>query len=245
MKHLLSFVAGACLLVGTAQAQATFHLGPYLGGNVSTAHFADKTTTSARWGFDAGVLGAFQLGHVAVQPAVLFAQRGFTSKPTFYDSGFGGLTQTSVRLHYLTIPLQVAYTQHTDGQGFQVSAGPYVSFLVGGKSVADYQYNGTGLIRQESTVAAADVHTTNISFSSLLEPDYTFYSRRLDVGAQAGIGYRLGGALLQVSYSMGLRNVATTERYTVGNTSPTYDTDNSAYRNRAFQLSLSYLVGKS
>jgi hypothetical protein len=245
MKQLLSFVAGALLLAGTAQAQATFSIGPYLGGNVSTAHFADETPSSAHWGFDAGVLGALQFGHVAVQPAVLFAQRGFTSKPVFYDSGFGGLTQTSVRLHYLTIPLQVAYTQHADGQGFQVSAGPYVSFLIGGKSVADYQYPGAGFIQQEGPVAAADVYTQNIGFASLREPDYTFYSRRLDVGAQVGLGYRLGGALLQVSYSRGLRNVATTERYTIGNTSPTYDTDNPAYRNRAFQLSLSYLVGKS
>jgi hypothetical protein len=245
MKQPLSFVAGALLLAGTAQAQATFHFGPYLGGNVSTAHFADKTPSLAHRGFDAGILGAFQFGHVAVQPAVLFAQRGFTSKPIFYDTGFGGLTQTSVRLHYLTIPLQVAYTQHTDGQGFQVSAGPYVSFLVGGKSVADYQYTGSGLLQQESTVAAADVHTRNISSSSSQEPDYTFYSRRLDVGAQVGLGYRLGGALLQVSYSRGLRNVATTERYTVGSTSPTYNMNNPAYCNRAFQASLSYLFGKS
>lgn len=245
MKQLPFFVAGAFLLAETAQAQATFHLGPYLGGNVSTVHFTDETTSSARRGFDVGVLGAFQYGHLAVQPAVLFAQRGFTSKPTFFDSGFGGLTQTSVRLHYLTIPLQVAYTQHTDGQGFQISAGPYVSFLVGGKSVADYQYPSAGFIQQVSTVAAADVHTKYISSSSLQEPDYTFYSRRLDMGAQVGVGYRLGGALLQVSYSRGLRNVATTERYIVGNTSPTYDTNNPAYRNRAFQVSLSYLVGKS
>ncbi len=245
MKQLLSLVAGAFLLVETAQAQATFHLGPYLGGNVSTVHFADETTSSARRGFDAGVLGALQFGHIAVQPAVLFAQRGFTSKPVFYDSGFGGRTQTSVRLHYLTIPLQVAYTQHADGQGFQVSAGPYVSSLIGGKCVADYQYPGAGFIQQAGPVAAADVYTQNIGFASLREPDYTFYSRRLDVGAQVGLGYRLGGALLQVSYSRGLRNVATTERYTIGNTSPTYDTDNPAYRNRAFQLSLSYLVGKS
>jgi hypothetical protein len=138
----------------------------------------------------------------------------------------------------------VAYTQHTDGQGFQVSAGPYVSFLVGGKSVTDYQYNGAGLSQQESAVVAADVHTTNISPSSQV-PDYTFYSRRLDVGAQVGLGYRLGGALLQVSYSRGVRNVATTERYTVGNNSPTYEMDNPAYRSRAFQLSISCLLGKS
>jgi hypothetical protein len=243
MKQLLSLVASGLLLAGTAQAQAAFHLGPYLGGNVSTAHFADNTTSLAHRGFEAGILGAFQFGHLAVQPAVLFAQRGFTSKASFYDTGFGGLTQTSVRLHYLTIPLQVAYTQHTDGQGFQVSAGPYVSFLLGGKSVADYQYLNYGFIQQESIVAAADVHTTDNSSSSLQKPDYTFYSRRLDVGAQAGLGYRLGGALLQVSYSLGLRNVATVERYTVRGGWPTYDVGNPAYRNRAFQASLTYLFG--
>ncbi len=243
MKYFPAFVAGSLLLAGTAHAQATFSIGPCLGGNVSTAHFADETTTSTRLGFEAGIRGVLQLGHVAVQPAVLFAQRGFTSKPSFYDVGFGGLTQTSVRLHYLAIPLQVAYTQHTDGQGFQVSAGPYVSFLVGGKSVADYQYSGYGSLQQESTVAAADVHTTNIDPSSLQRPDYTYYARRLDLGAQAGLGYRLGGALLQVSYSLGLRNVATAERYTVGGVQLTYDTGNPAYRNRAFQASLTYLFG--
>ena len=243
MKKLFYCLAGGLLLAGSAQAQARFSIGPSLGGNVSTAHFSDETPTSARAGFEAGVRGAFQFGHLAVQPAVLFAQRGFTSKPTFYDVGFGGLTQTSVRLSYLTIPLQVAYTQHTDGQGFQVAAGPYVSFLVGGKSVADYEFPRAGSFQQEGSVVAADVHTTDISPYSLKEPDYTFYSRHLDVGAQAGLGYRLGGALLQVSYSLGLRNVATTERYTVGGLPQTYDTDNPAYRNRAFQASLTYLFG--
>jgi hypothetical protein len=243
MKQFIAIVAGA-FLAGAAQAQATFHLGPYLGGNVSTVHFANETPSAARRGFDAGLLGALQLGHVAVQPAVLFAQRGFISKPTFYDSGFGGRTQTNVRLHYLTIPVQVAYTQHADGQGFQVAAGPYVSFLVGGKSVTDYEFPGTGSMQQENAVAAADVHTQTIGVYTQV-PDYTFYSRRLDVGAQAGLGYRLGGALLQVSYSMGLRNVATTERYTLVNASTTYESDSPAYRNRAFQLSLSYLVAKS
>ena len=244
MKPTLLLLSGSLLLAGAAQAQATFSVGPRFGGNVSTVHFSDGgDKTSSRMGFEAGLMGALQVGHVAVQPAVLFAQRGFTSTPTFYDSGFGGLTQTSVRLNYLTIPLQVAYTQHTTGQGFQVSAGPYVSFLVGGNSVADYQFPFAGSQQQQSTVAAADVHTVDISSSSYMESDYTFYSRRFDMGAQAGLGYRLGGALLQVSYSLGLRNVATTERYTVGGTFPTYDTGNPAYRNRAFQASLTYLFG--
>jgi hypothetical protein len=189
------------------------------------------------------VLGSLQFGHVAVQPAVLFAQRGYTLTPTFFDSGFGGLTQTSVRLNYLSIPLQVAYVQHTNGQGFQLAAGPYVSFLVGGNSRSDYQFPFAGAQQQRNKVAAADVHTVDISPFSLQEPSYTVYSRRLDLGAQVGLGYRLGGALLQLSYSLGLRNVATTERYTIGGALPAYETNNPAYRNRSFQASLSYLFG--
>ena len=240
---LLPLLAGSLLLTATAHAQASFSFGPRLGGNVSAAHFSsggDKI--ASRLGFEAGVMGSLQFGHVAVQPAVLFAQRGYTRTPTFYDSGFGGLTRASVRLNYLTIPLQVAYVQRTNGQGFQLSAGPYVSFLVGGNSLSDYQFPFAGAQQQRQAVAAAAVHTTDIRPYSQ-EPNYTVYSRRLDLGAQVGLGYRLSGALLQVSYSHGLRNVATTELYTINGMAPAYDTNNPAYRNRSLQIALSYLVG--
>jgi len=243
MKRAFLFLGGGLLLAGAAQAQATFSVGPRIGGNVSTAHFAEGTDKIAsRWGFEAGVAGALRVGHVAVQPAVLFAQRGYTRTPAFYDSGFGGLTQTSVRLNYVTIPLQLAYTQHRDGQGLQVAAGPYVSFLVGGNTVDDYLFPFAGARQQQNTVAAADVHTVDISSSSFKEPDYTFYSRRLDVGAQAGLGYRLGGALLQVSYSQGLRRVNAAEQYAIDGGEP-YDVASPNYRTRSVQASLSYLLG--
>lgn len=243
METRTLLLAGSLLLTATAHAQTTFSVGPRLGGNVSTAHFSggdDKITS--RLGFEAGVLGSLQFGHVAVQPAVLFAQRGYARTPAFYDSGFGGLTQVNVRLNYLSIPLQVAYIQHTNGQGFQLAAGPYVSFLVGGNSLSDYQFPFAGAQQQRNKIAAADVHTIDSS-SSLQEPNYTDYSRRLDLGAQVGLGYRLGGALLQLSYSLGLRNVATTERYTIGGAPPVYELGNPAYRTRSFQASLSYLFG--
>ena len=240
----LLLLASGLLLVATAHAQTTFSVGPRLGGNVSKVRFSDgNDNITSRPGFEAGVLGSLQFGHVAVQPAVLFVQRGYTRTPAFYDSGFGGLTQTSVRLNYLTLPLQVAYVQHTNGQGFQLAAGPYVSFLVGGNSFSDYRFPFADAQQVHSKVVAAEAHTTDISPYSLQEPNYTVYSRRLDLGAQVGLGYRLGGALVQLSYSLGLRNVATTERYTIGGRLPAYDTENPAYRNRSFQVAFSYLVG--
>ena len=63
------------------------------------------------------------------------------------------------------------------------------------------------------------------------------YSRRLDTGLQAGLGYRLGAFQLQASYSLGLRNLATQYRFGA------YTYNEAAYRNRAWQVSLSYLVG--
>lgn len=240
----LLLLASGLLSMATAHAQTTFSIGPRLGGNVSTVRFADDNDKiTARAGFEAGVLGSLQFGHLAVQPAVVFAQRGYTRTLSFYDAGFGGLTQTSVRLNYLTLPLQVAYVQHTNGQGFQLAAGPYASLLVGGNSLGDYRFPFAPTQQVRSKVVAAEVHTVDISPSSLREPDYTVYSRRFDLGAQVGLGYRLGGALLQLSYSLGLRNVATTERYTLGGGLPTYDFSGSAYRNRSFQVALSYLVG--
>ena len=240
----LLLLASSLLLGATAHAQTTFSVGPRLGGNVSTAHFSDgDDKITSRLGFEAGVLGSLQFGHFAVQPAVQFAQRGYTRTPAFYDTGFGGLTQTSVRLNYLSLPLQVAYVQHTNGQGFQLAAGPYVSFLVGGNSLSDYRFPFAAAQQVRNKVVAADDHTVDIGPASLREPAYTVYSRRLDLGAQVGLGYRLGGALVQFSYSLGLRNVATTERYTIGGKLPAYDTGTSAYRNRSFQVALNYLVG--
>jgi hypothetical protein len=70
-------------------------------------------------------------------------------------------------------------------------------------------------------------------------PDYNYYARRLDLGAQAGLGYQLGGALLQLSYSQGLRNMKATELYTMSGV--IYNSDTPDYRNRSWQASLSYL----
>jgi hypothetical protein len=238
---LASWLLGA----GSAQAQVTFRVGPQVGLSSSTAAYtagAESFTLSSRRGLEAGLVGVVQKGHLALQPTVLFAQRGFDRHQTFYDSGFGGLTDERIRLNYLTVSLPLAYTQHTDGQGVQVFGGPYAGFLLGGKHELLYQFPMGSDQNQAGDVVATDVHTVELGPSSLRLPDYNFYSRRFDLGVQAGLGYRLGGALLQVSYSLGLRNLGPTELYTIGSTTYSrYDTP--YYRNRAVHVSLSYLFG--
>jgi hypothetical protein len=238
MKHPFLFLAGSLLLAGTAQAQTTLSIGPRVGFVRSTASGADSQyELAARSGVEVGLMGTLQRGHFAFQSAVLYSQQGFVRNQRPLGGGYTLATATT-RLNYLSIPLQFAYTQHTNGQGLQFFAGPYLGLLLGGRNAWDYPSNpATG------KVVVTDIHTVYGSTGgyTVRYPDYNFYARSVDLGGQVGLGYRLGGALLQVSYSQGLRRVNSFEQYSVGGI--TSDVDSPNYRNRSFQVSLSYLFG--
>ena len=243
MKPYSLLLAGGLLLTGITQAQTSFSVGPQIGGTYATVRPASGSWPAdpvSRRGIEAGLTASLQRGHFAFQPAVLYTQRGYNRHFVSFDSGFPS-SDTYVRFDYVNVPLRVAYTQHTTGRGFQVSAGPYVGLLVGGKTTTDYQSGYPRGQQVTGRVVAAETHTVDISSSSLSTPDTNLYARHLDLGAQVGVGYRLGGALLQLSYSLGLRNVSPTEYYTVGGTK--YEDTTPDYRNRSCQASLSYLFG--
>ena len=241
MKHLL-LLGGGLLLASTAHAQATFRVGPRIGGAITSAHFPETYGASyeSRSGFEAGLLGNLQLGQFAVQPSLLFSQRGYrrTSIPIYFDPPIPpdpGTVEETTRLNYLTLPINMAFTLGRDGQGLQVFGGPYMALLVGG----NYTYHihigspypgGNPYNREETRKVQAGSVVSNPS------ADYT-YSRRFDTGLQAGLGYRFNGLLVQASYSLGLRNQAVQYEFN------SYIYNTPAYYNRAWQLSLSYLVG--
>lgn len=232
ISTLLSLLAGSLLLTATAHAQTTFNVGPHVGLSVATAYFPSKST-SARAGVEAGLTSSLQLGHFAVQPSVLFSQKGYRTHGELIGIDSPVTYEETVRLNYLTLPLNLAYTLGRVGQGLQVFAGPYVGLLVGGNYTqqihsAGYLGGPPSDTEYSGKVKAGDVfsYTDNR------------YSQRVDVGLQAGIGYRLKGWQVQASYSLGLRDVsASFQSY-----------DGTRYReaaryNRSFQLGLSYLVG--
>jgi hypothetical protein len=238
MKQLLSFVAGSLLLASTAQAQATFSIGPRLGLNTATVHLPVNYggPYTRRTGFEAGLTANVQLGHFAFQPSVLFSQRGYATSGSQITIGNPITYDEQVRLNYLTVPLNLALTLGKEGQGLQLFAGPYVSALLGGNyarqiHVAGSYLGGPGL---ETEI------TGKVKPADIVSDSDNKYSRRIDVGMQAGVGYRLGGFQLQASYSLGLRNLATQYRGYDG-----FLYNAPAYYNRAWQVSLSYLVGKS
>jgi predicted alpha-1,6-mannanase (GH76 family) len=113
----------------------------------------------------------------------------------------------------------------------QVFAGPYLSVLVGGH----YESQATYLNASHALVKAGKVVAGEVGGTL----DDKAYSRRVDAGLQAGIRYRYGATVVQASYSLGLRNLASDMQL---NPVATPIAQN-AYYNRAFQLSLAYLFG--
>ncbi|GAB3857573.1 hypothetical protein GCM10028822_31510 [Hymenobacter terrigena] len=258
MKHFLpsvaAVVAAGALLAGTVQAQVRVSVGPQLGGNISATPYAtyyrpDGYHTTARTGVEVGALASISTGHWALQPALLFSQKGFRIDDEYTQESNGNYSWNSTKndycFNYLTLPLNLAYTQRADGQGFQVFAGPYVSLLLGGHytSALGYAYrtphSGGGSSSQTSgTVAAYDAPWPNTVSRDV------FYTQRFDAGVQGGLGYGYGRALLHIGYSLGLRNLGK-EQVLSGNAA-TVTISASVYHNSAFQASVAYLLfGKS
>lgn len=233
--------SGLALLTPAAQAQTTLSVGPRLGLNAATYHFAESQTGTVgyRAGFEAGLAVSVGLGHVALQPALLYSQKGhpfqseveisITNGPIISGPITKSETERRSRLNYMTLPLNVVYQQHADGQGFQVFAGPYVSLLLSGTYDLTTTANG-------SVVGSQSGRITPVANDA---PDFGYFARRFDAGLQGGVGYRYQALLLELGYSLGLRNVA--PRYTYNGV----PVSSSAYYNRAFQASLSYLFAVS
>lgn len=210
--------SGLLLLATAAQAQTTFSIGPQVGLNVSGATNAapSNTTYTYRAGFEAGVQGAVQFGHLAILPSLRFSQKGLHRH---YGYDFGS-TETDYRINYLTLPVNVAYCLRRDGQGFQAFAGPYVGLLLGG----NYQFTSSNgpSSSVEGRIRAGDYYAVPAPGTTT----YDVLFRRFDAGVQAGLGYRIGKVLVQADFSFGLTDLA-----------PTFS---SSY-NRTAQASLSYL----
>jgi hypothetical protein len=226
MKHTLRLLAGGLLLAGTAQAQATFSVGPRVGLNVSSVRLPtiDDASTQSRPGLEAGLTSTVQFGHFAVQPSLLFSQKGYRTSSYLFSFDMLIPYEEDIRLNYLTLPLNLAYTLGREGQGLQVFGGAYASLLLGG----NYRQRVTGFDEE---------YTGKVKAASLTTDRDDRYARRFDAGLQAGVGYRLKGWQLQASYSLGLRNLAVPYQAYDGQV---YQP--SAYYNRAFQVSLSYLL---
>lgn len=235
-----------CLLLVTSvvKAQVAFSIGPVGGLLVSTtnaspvgekSYYYSVTSSSYRPGFAAGFVGTLSKDHFTLQANILYAQMGYQLQREYQYTGYTGGTPlaptiytSTMRANYLTVPLNLVLTQRVTGQGGQVFIGPYIGWLLGGHNVETLSgVNG---------VAASSITYPLRSITE--ESPNTFYARSMDAGLQAGVGYRYKGALLQIGYSWGLRNLAVTN--TVDITKST--TPAVPGQNRGLQICLGYLV---
>ncbi|MBF9239500.1 PorT family protein [Hymenobacter sp. BT683] len=237
-------LTGSLLLAAaTTHAQTTFRIGPKLGYNRSFGGFEYpnqdylKVTNSSRSGVEAGVVAHVGFSdHFAVQPAVLYAQKGFGFVEDAYDAPYNYTYKGEYSFHfnYLTVPVNLLYSSQPGGQGLQVFAGPYVGWLLGGAFTSSqtgrYASGGGPTNSNQGKVEAGDTYHNN--------PKEAYVSRGVDAGVQGGLGLGFaGGIQVQASYSQGLRNLGA--KYESGLSTRTPPT----YRNHAFQISLSYLWG--
>ncbi|RSK49830.1 porin family protein [Hymenobacter rigui] len=229
-SFILPVVVFGC---SAAQAQTVISFGPRLGFNASTSHYSyDRTfTTKYKPGGSVGVMAEARRGHLALQAAALYEQKGFRLDDEYKSGSDYSRQKDTYRLNYLTLPVQVVYTQHEDGQGVQILAGSYVGMLLNGQlQYDDYYQNrviGELAFRGESKIKPA---------STIDYPSQGAYSQRFDAGVQAGVGYRYNNLLVQAEYSLGLRDLRPRYNDVNGNRfiSP-------SYYNRVVQLSASYL----
>lgn len=238
---LCALATGLCFgtSLPSARAQARFSIGPRAGVTVTTARFNYNGTlpytftTEPVTRLETGVVANIGYRHLLWQPALLYAQKGSilvgTQPPLTIGSSRPARAQLTQRLNYLTLPVNVGYTQKANGEGWQGFGGGYVGLLLGGKRAVHDQYEsatGTSFYDSEQPIQPG---------TEAVEAN-TFYAQRWDAGLQAGVGYRYQAALLQVAYSVGLANAEVLNSLQEPQT----------YYNRTIQAVFAYLlpVGK-
>ncbi|MCC3159185.1 PorT family protein [Hymenobacter sp. 15J16-1T3B] len=234
MQHkYFAVLAGLLLTASAAQAQVTF--GPRVGLNLSNVAIDTDdanvdTDTQARPGAQLGVAVNVPMGKFALQPALVFSQKGFAAKEKS-SGGYISTVESKVRTNYLEVPLNLVYTSGGD-KGFQVLAGPYVGFGLSGKvsakgtwSYRDAFINDSGVVDETHDVKFVNKYPTR-------NPgDHAFF-RSLDAGLNVGVGGKINAFQVQLVYGMGLANIIPDE--------PVGQDSDDKVRNRGFQLTAGY-----
>lgn len=256
MRTFTIFLLSTGWSIGLVQAQTSFSFGPRLGGNLSTATFnsleqasgSGSTFASSRSplvGVQVGLAASFGQGPWMVQPALVFSQKGVKQRASASDSFAGEVLTATLdvtsRVNFLELPVNVVYSFGTNGQGWQVFAGPYLAVGVGGKAEYSKKLTSTN----PSSPFAGESHgSKGFAFgNTFAEPDPNSQSgddfdarvRRWDAGINVGAGYRVGAFQVQLGYAFGLLNAQP-------DYPASYQFDNTTGYHRNAQLTATYFL---
>ncbi|SMO39836.1 porin family protein [Solitalea koreensis] len=142
-----------------------------------------NATTDYKPGFHAGIYADLGISSIlSFQPELQYSQKGYRS--TY--SVLGNVREISARYSYLDIPLLAKIKPQGTQGGFNLFAGPTVSFLLTQK------YTETG---KDFTVTSEDREINKDNF------------RKSDVGVVLGAGYDFGVFNLNAAYNFGLQKL--------------------------------------
>lgn len=209
-----------------------------------------ESATKMRLGFRLGAVADYPFtDEFSLQSGILFVNKGYNVdleeqyEDAFSVPGVDDLTVTAdgesyVSYNYLEIPINVV----AKIEDFQISAGPYVAFNIGGKqytdATVDYEgemmgmpYEGSQDIEEDSKLKPAFGEVDPEDYDDDEAPVNGF-----DFGLNFAVGYDIDPVVINVGYSLGL-----------GNTAPKYDIDDydaKDYKtsNRVIYFSVSYFL---
>ncbi|MCC3159186.1 PorT family protein [Hymenobacter sp. 15J16-1T3B] len=245
---------GLLLTASAAQAQVYLSAGPTLGVSSSTVsgdmflgYYGSAYEKSRLTAPQAGVTFSARLGHFALQPALLYTEKGLlTSRDaegqySYQSQRYHSHTKYNFSARYLELPVNVVGTLGRDGRGLQLLAGPYVALTLSGTRHFEEYYDEQIVVAPGSEHPSFDRHAYDQDYRIGKSGDPRSGDlplHRFDWGANLGAGYALGHWQVQAIYSVSLAGSPPT--------TPTYNTSTSAHfytPYRVWQARLSYLIG--
>lgn len=181
--------AGLGLMSTPAQAQMGIQPGVRAGGAFMTiGGDTGDQDPGTRTGFLVGGYALLNLsGPIAIQPEILFVQKGSSNEQSFQGTTFTSTT----KLDYIEVPVLAKY-QISGGSGFSPSifAGPAVGFNANA---------------ERTTEGRGQSETEDIS-DGVSGTEFGLY-----FGAGADIGFGAGSVSIDARYNLGLSNIADTD----------------------------------
>ena len=189
MKSKLIFLFLFALLVQIANAQI---FGVKGGINLASMSFSSSGldfSPKSILGIHVGPVAEIELQEsLYFNTGLLYSMKGYKIKMDF----MGESMESTAKLNYLEIPLNVAYKFSTgELSNFFVQAGPYLGYAFSGKEKSDGE-------------------TTDIEFGD-------GGMKRFDFGLGVGLGLELGAIVPSISYQLGLANLSDDSEVTVKN----------------------------
>jgi hypothetical protein len=239
-----SLIVSASTAVSTAQAQVKFSYGPRIG--FQRAHqsdynpgwetlFGEVQDTPRRYGFQLGVASSIQFSHFAIQPALVFIQKGYHYKQSgeyhYYDQNYHTHLATKQNLNYWEVPVNLVFSTGRE-DGFQLLVGGYAALGVEGwhlekghidePPIGEFGYYANGWDREQD------------AFKDIYGGHSGAHLWAYDFGVNGGLGYKHKSLQVQAIYSKGLCQLA--------HNSFKEDLTKFTTYNRSVELTVSYLL---